>query len=73
MKEDNWQIRVSLQQIIEVANNLNIKYSIKDKTLPNFDLSLMDEIDQSFNTDKKIEDLEFYLNQLLQADQLLFC
>ena len=54
MKEDNWQIKVSLQQIIEVANNLNIKYSIKDKTLPNFDLSLMDEIDQSFNTDKKI-------------------
>jgi hypothetical protein len=45
MKEENWQIRVSLSQIIKVVNNLNIKYSAEEKTLPIFELSLMDEID----------------------------
>jgi hypothetical protein len=45
MKEENWQIRVSLSQIIKVVNNLNIKYSAEEKTLPIFELSLMDEVD----------------------------
>jgi hypothetical protein len=40
MKEENWQIKVKLASIIEVANNLNVKYSLNEKILPNLELTI---------------------------------
>ena len=74
-KEEVWNIKVSIGQIIELANKLNIKYSAHDRILPNLEMSLIDfqsEMNQSFSLDHKMQELELYLNQLLQTDTLIF-
>jgi hypothetical protein len=40
--EESWTIKVSIGQIIELANKLNIKYSASERSLPNLEVSLMD-------------------------------
>lgn len=37
-----WVIKVSIGQIIELANQLNIKYSVQDRSLPNLEMSLIE-------------------------------
>jgi hypothetical protein len=56
-KEEVWNIKVSIGQIIELANKLNIKYSVHDRILPNLEMSLIDfqsEMNQSFSLDHKM-------------------
>ena len=56
-KEEVWNIKVSIGQIIELANKLNIKYSAHDRILPNLEMSLIDfqsEMNQSFSLDHKM-------------------
>jgi hypothetical protein len=45
MKEESWTIKVTMGSIIEVANNLNVKYAVQEKSLPNFELTLQEQID----------------------------
>jgi hypothetical protein len=42
-QEENWKIKVSLAQIIELTNNLNLKYSYYiDKNIPLLESSLVE-------------------------------
>ena len=57
LETEQWQIKVTMKEIIDLANNLNIKYSLGEKTLPGFmnaDHNSSMEFDQSFTTNQKM-------------------
>ena len=57
MKEEVWNIKTSIGQVIELANKLNIKYASQERYIPNLQLSLVgigNEIEESYQGDQKI-------------------
>ena len=65
MTEETWNVKLAISFIIQLANDLNIKYMNKDRQLPQLLVSLMEyqnNVNAIFQNDQKLEELELYLN-----------
>ncbi|CDW73194.1 UNKNOWN [Stylonychia lemnae] len=75
MVEEQWNIKLVISNVIQLANDLNIKYINRDRQLPQLLLSLMEyqnQVNSIYQNDSKLEELEDYLNQLLSKDTVLY-
>jgi len=65
-EEIKWKIKVNMVHILEMVNILNLKYSGDQHNSNSFEHNM--DFEKTFSGDKKLKDLEFYLNQVLSSD-----
>eukprot|EP00347_Sterkiella_histriomuscorum_P014587 403360313 len=73
--EEQWNIKIAISFVIQLANDLNIKYSTQGSNIQQLLLSLLEyqnQVNHSYQNTQKLRELEHFLNQLLQKDTLIF-